>query len=85
MSTNFFAELMLRLGKSNPKFFDYIQIAAIALGSVSAAFNFIDEQHTILPAWLAWIQSSTVMITSAVTAVVAQLPNKDVNEPLKKV
>jgi len=84
MNTSFFSELVARLGKRNPKFFDYIQVAALVLGSLSAAFNFIDERGTMLPPWLTWIKSTTVMITSAVTAIVAQLPNKDVNESTKK-
>lgn len=85
MNTNFFSELIVRLGKSNPKFFDYIQIAALVLGALSAAFNYIDSHDAALPSWLNWIKSSTVLVSSIVAAVIAQLPNKDVNEPLKKV
>lgn len=85
MNTRFLAEVITRLGKSNPKFFDYIQVVALGLGAVAAAFNFIDQHGTILPSWLTWIKSTTVIVSSVVAAVIAQLPNKDVNEPLKKV
>jgi hypothetical protein len=80
-NNNFLSELITRLGKSNPKFFDYIQIGALGLGALSAAFKFIPD--TNLPPWLAWIKSTTVLISSGVAAIIAQLPNKDVNEPTK--
>jgi len=84
MNNNFFAEFIARLGKSNPKFFDYIQIAALGFGALSAAFKFIDEHNTVLPDWLQWIKSTTVLITSGVAMIIAQLPNKDVNNLTKK-
>lgn len=81
IKNNFFLEVITRLGKSNPKFFDYIQIVALGVGALSAAFNFLPD--TALPPWLAWIKSTTVLVSSGVAAIVAQLPNKDVNEPKK--
>lgn len=84
MNTNFFAELIARLGKSNPKFFDYIQIAALGLGALSAGFKFLDDHNGVLPEWLSWIKSWSVLVSSGVAFVLAQLPNKDVNEPTKK-
>lgn len=84
MNNTFFQELIIRLGKSNPKFFDYIQLAALGLGALSAGFKFLDDHNTMLPIWLEWIKSTTVLVTSAVTLIVAQLPNKDVNNLHKK-
>ena len=84
MKNNFFLELITRLGKSNPKFFDYIQLAALGLGALSAGFKFLDDQGTVLPDWLMWIKSTTVLVASGITMLVAQLPNRDVNDSPKK-
>jgi len=84
MNNNFFAEFISRLGKSNPKFFDYIQIVALGLGALSTAFKFIDAHNTVLPDWLQWIKSTSVLIGSAIALVMGQLPNKDVNNLTKK-
>lgn len=81
MNQNFFTELISRLGQKNPKFFDIIQVVALALGAVSAGFHYLDTSGTVLPSWLHWLESSTVWITSAVAAVVAQLPNQNLNQP----
>lgn len=81
MNNNFLSELIARLGKSNPKFFDYIQIVALGIGAISAGLNFIPDMN--LPPWLAWIKSTTVLISSGIAAIVAQLPNKDVNDNTK--
>lgn len=84
MNNNFFAELIARLGKSNPKFFDYIQLAALGLGALSAGFKYLDTANTILPPWLEWVKSTTVLVSSGVAILVAQLPNTDVNTLTKK-
>lgn len=83
-TNNFFLQLIARLGKSNPKFFDYVQLIALGFGALSAAFKFLDDHDALLPPWLSWIKSTTVLIASGVAAVIAQLPNKDVNDSGKK-
>ncbi len=79
MNKNFFTQLFARLAQDNPEFFKLIQYFAIALGAISAAFSFIDTTHTALPAWLMWVEHNEVWVTSFTTAVLAQLPNKDIN------
>lgn len=81
-TNNFFLELIARLGKSNPKFFDYVQLIALGVAALSAGFKVLPD--TLLPPWLAWLKSTTVLIASGVAAVVAQLPNRDVNDAMKK-
>ena len=76
----FLANLLVRLAKDNPKDFKYIQIAAVILGAISAAFTYIDGLKVVLPSGLSFIESRTVWISSIVAIVIAQLPNKSPND-----
>lgn len=80
MNQNFFAQLIVRLGKANPQFFKIIQFGAVGLGTLSVAFAYINTAQTTLPCWLAWIGHHEVWITSFVAAVMAQLPNATAND-----
>lgn len=81
MNKNFLTEFIARLGSSNPQFFRIIQIIAIVLGALSAALHYVDTSQTVLPSWLAWLESTTTWVTSFVAAILAQLPNENINTP----
>lgn len=83
MNQKFFAQLIVRLGKTNPKFFKIIQFIAIGLGAVSAGIGYIDTTGAALPSWFSWLGNHEVWISSLVAAILAQLPNKDVNDSKK--
>jgi hypothetical protein len=84
MNNNFFQQLIVRLAKKNPAFFDYIQAFAALLGGASIGFHYLDVHHAILPQWLQWVESSTTWISSAIAAIIAQLPNEDANTTATK-
>jgi len=84
METNFFQQLLSRLGKKNPAFFDYIQASAALIGGASIAFQYLDSHHILLPTWLQWLESSTTWVSAGIAAIVAQLPNEDLNNTTKK-
>lgn len=74
---NFFVELLKRLFSKNPKFFKWIQIAAIVLGAASVLFSFLESQSVNLPGWMDVISAAVVKILAAITLLIAQLPNQD--------
>jgi hypothetical protein len=76
---NFLIELSVRFFKDKPQFFVIIQSIALGLGAVSAGFAFVDSSHTVLPAWLMWLEKHEVWLCSLIAAIIAQLPNKDIN------
>ena len=79
MTNNFFVEIIQRIAKDNPRFFKIIQYIAMSLAGACTALKFVDPT-THLPWFLFWIQSNTTLVASLVTVVMAQLPNKSVNE-----
>lgn len=80
MTNPFLIDLIKRIAKDNPRFFKIIQLVAVGVGAVSAAFSFIDKTHTALPPWLCWLEHSEVWVSSIVAAILAQLPNSTVNQ-----
>jgi hypothetical protein len=74
---NFIAELLVRLFKGKPKFFHYVQVAAIVIGALAASLDYLKGQDVNIP-YLSVIGNSVVYISSIVAAIIAQLPNKDV-------
>lgn len=83
MQNKFFAEFLQRLFKKNPEFFDYIQAGAAAVAGLGALFAYLHQYDITLPNWLQWIECKETIISGVVTFIVAQLPNKDVNQPNK--
>jgi len=74
---NFFVELLKRIFSKNPKFFKWIQIAAIVLGALSVLFSFLESQSINLPGWAEVVSNAVVKVLAAVTLLLAQLPNQD--------
>lgn len=79
---NFWAEFLLRVTKKNPRFFDLIQVAAAIVAGASVTLQMIYPNPAMAPNAVAWLDSSSAWISGVVAIVIAQLPNKDVNEPV---
>ncbi|QMW05353.1 hypothetical protein [Spirosoma foliorum] len=71
MSTNFFTQFYQRLTSATPKFFAIIQAIAGIVAAVSLALTKAD---VAVPEWLLWLKSTTTLIVTIATAVIAQLP-----------
>lgn len=74
MSSNFFAELLVRFFSGNPKFFKIIQVVALVVTALSAALNTLPTDS--VPSWLTWVKGTVVWVSGIVTVILAQLPNK---------
>ena len=80
-NNNFFVELIARLLSSKPKFFVYLQWAALILGAISGFVMILSNNGVVIPSWLQWLNTQVTVISAIVAAVIAQLPKKDPNPP----
>lgn len=69
-------EMLTRLMTNNPKFFKKVQIASLVLGAVTAVVMYLKSSGLYpVPAWLEILDSTSVLVGSAIATVMAQLPN----------
>lgn len=80
--SKFVAELVSRLFSKNPKFFDYIQIASVVLGSLSAVVAYLQSTGVDLPGVFTAFGNVNVLVSSVIATILAQLPN-DSGTPTK--
>jgi len=73
-SNNFFIQLIVRFFSANPKFFKWVQLAALILTAVSAGLNALPADS--VPPFIGVLKSNVVWISGIVTMILAQLPNK---------
>ncbi len=71
----FVTELVSRLLSKNPKFFDKIQVVSIVVGAVSTLVHYLQSSGVELPKLFAALDNLTVVVTSVITIILAQLPN----------
>jgi L-asparagine transporter-like permease len=75
----FIAEFIARLFSGKPKFFVIIQWISFVIGGISAIIMYLKSTSVALPDWVTAIGNVTVVISSIVAMIVAQLPKKDPN------
>ncbi len=80
---DFVAELAVRLFSSKPKFFAIVQWISTILGSAAAVLMYLHTEGVALPVWTSKISEVSVIVGSIVALVMAQLPNKNPEEPAK--
>lgn len=71
----FVTEFVSRLLSKNPKFFDKIQLVSIVVGAVSTLVHYLQSSGVELPKLFAALDNLTVVATSVITIILAQLPN----------
>lgn len=74
---NFIIELFGRLASDNPKFFKVLQVLAVVVVVVTELPDFLQLLSIDVPSWLAALENKAVTWGAVLTAVLAQLPNKD--------
>jgi len=80
MSNNLFLQLLQRVVTNNPKFFKVIQWVSIAIAAISFLFDFLTEIGVQIPNWLVWLNTTAVKVGALTAIIMAQLPNKDINQ-----
>jgi hypothetical protein len=71
----FLAELATRLFSKNPKFFDHVQLISLFVGGLSGLVHYLQTLGIEMPKLFAVLDNATVMITSVIAIILAQLPN----------
>jgi len=71
----FLAELVSRLFSKNPKFFDHVQLVSLFVGGVSGLVHYLQTLGVDMPKLFAAMDNATVMISSVIAIILAQLPN----------
>ncbi len=78
---SFLVDLIQRLFTAKPQFFKYIQI----FSGVIALIAFVPDIFAMLdinaPAWLSILNEKSIKAGALMTLLMAQLPNKQVNQP----
>lgn len=80
MNNNFITEFFHRLFSSNPKFFKIVQIISIVVAVATGLPSLFRSAGVDLPEWAGVIESKITAIAAIVTAIIAQLPKRDINE-----
>lgn len=71
----FLAELVTRLFSKNPKFFTKIQLISLIVGGLSGLVWYLKSINVEVPGLFAVLDNVTVMVSSVVALIMAQLPN----------
>jgi hypothetical protein len=71
----FLAELANRLFSKNPKFFYHVQLISLFVGGVSGLVHYLQSIGIELPKLFAALDNVTVVVSSVIAIILAQLPN----------
>lgn len=80
MNNNFITEFFHRLFSSNPKFFKIVQAISIVVAVGTGLPLLFRSVGVNFPSWVGMIESKTTAISAIITAIIAQLPKRDINE-----
>lgn len=72
----FLAELATRLFSKNPKFFDKVQLVGVVVGGLSGLTMYLKSIGVDLPGVFDVLNNVSVVATSVVGIILAQLPNE---------
>ena len=75
----FIAEFITRLFSGKPKFFAIVQWISFVVGGLSAIILYLKSTSVAPPAWVTSVGNVTVIVSSIVAMIIAQLPKKDPN------
>lgn len=73
-------ELIQRLFASNPKFFKWVQYISGLVAGIAYLPDLAKFLAIPVPNWLSVLNVATVKVGALTAIVMAQLPNKDINE-----
>lgn len=73
-------ELIQRLFASNPKFFKWVQYVSGLIATIAYLPDLASYLSLPVPAWLNILNVATVKVGALTAIIMAQLPNKDINE-----
>jgi len=71
----FLAELATRLFSKNPKFFAQFQFVSLVIGGLSGLVHYLKSIGVQVPGLFSVLDNVTIMISSVLTIILAQLPN----------
>ncbi len=71
----FLAELVTRLFSKNPKFFQQVQLISLLVGGLSGLVYYLKSIGVQVPGLFSVLDNVTVMVSSVLTIILAQLPN----------
>jgi len=80
----FLTELIQRFAKTNPKFFQYIQLLSGLVAIVAFLPDVAYYLDITLPPFFEVLHDKAIKIGALTAIVMAQLPNKDAGQPAPK-